>query len=88
MRFKYALLVAAMLLAGCSKPSVSDDPLPPPATNHAGVVYDNETPVLKVGVVNGNPIWKFCDGRNLVYVGDAYSGNSIAVVGNAQECTG
>lgn len=85
MRSKGILVfLAVLMLAACVKPTSEPEP------SSAGKVLDNagETPVTRVGIVNGNQIWKFCDGSNLVYVGDAYSGNSIAVVADATECRG
>ena len=46
-----------------------------------------EVTVTIVGRVEGRAVWKFCDGKTLVYITDGYSeAHGIAVVPNSGEC--
>lgn len=78
-----ALCCSLLLLAGCAEAP----PAPTPGQTQGAVVEGDDINATIVGDLEGHRIWKFCDGKNLVYVADAYSGITVAVSPLDMECT-
>ena len=70
---------AIFVLSGCTKSASEETPGVPSSTDEYNNVSGNY-----VGTIGGTRVFRFCDGRNLVYYNE--TSRSIAVVGNAQEC--